>query len=257
MRIAFLIVALAGAVPATRAQEPIVTTDLLRVRTATSIDVAADGSKAVFAVRSISAQPPADGADAAAAEAAPVYGYRSHLYLLDLLDGDAAPRQLTFGDRLDRAPRFSPDGRRIAFIRGDDQENGGAQVWVMRADGGEARQVTFLGHGASWGGDGAAPWSPDGRGLIVHSPLAIDEIDGVPPFPVERPNRAWNDSGAGSTGTPRPDGDRHEIRAWLAENERQQNPVVISRLSFQDEEELRGPMRFGHLFLVDPDDALA
>ena len=259
MRFAFLIVALAGAVPAARAQEPIVTTDLLRVRTATSIDVAADGTKAVFAVRSISALPPADGADAAdaEAEAAPVYGYRSHLFLLDLINGDAAPRQLTFGERLDRAPRFSPDGRRIAFVRGDDQENGGAQVWVMRADGGEARQVTFLVHGAGWGGDGAAPWSPDGRRLIVHSPLAIDEIDGVPPFPMERPNRAWNDGGTGGTGTPRPDGDRREIRAWLAENERQQDPVVISRLSFQDEKELRGPMRFGHLFLVDPDGASA
>ncbi|MHC4826047.1 MAG: S9 family peptidase [Planctomycetota bacterium] len=254
MRFACLIVALAGAVPAARAQEPVVTTDLLRVRTVTSIDVAADGSKAVFAVRSINALPPADGADAADVETAPVYGYRSHLFLLDLLNAGATPRRLTFGDRLDREPRFSPDSRRIAFVRGDEEENGGAQVWVMRADGGEARQVTFLEHGASWGGDGAAPWSPDGRQLIVHSPLVIDEIDGNPPFPPERPNRAWNDS---SSGTPRPDGDRTEIRAWLAENERQQNPVVISRLSFQDEEWLRGPMRFGHLFLVDPDDSRA
>jgi dipeptidyl aminopeptidase/acylaminoacyl peptidase len=257
MRFAFLIVALAWAVPAARAQEPIVTTDLLRVRTATSIDVAADGTKAVFAVRSISALSPADAADAADVEVAPVYGYRSHLFLLDLAVADGGPRQLTFGDRLDRAPRFSPDGRRIAFVRGDEEENGGAQVWVMRADGGEARQVTFLEHGATWGGDGAAPWSPDGRTLIVHSPLALDEIDGVPPFPAERPNRAWNDTGTGGTGTARPDGDRHEIRAWLAENERQQNPVVISRLSFQEEEELRGPMRFGHLFLVDPDGPVA
>ena len=51
MRVACLIVALVGAVPAARAQEPIVTTDLLRVRTVTSIDVAADGSKTVSGSR--------------------------------------------------------------------------------------------------------------------------------------------------------------------------------------------------------------
>jgi dipeptidyl aminopeptidase/acylaminoacyl peptidase len=252
MRVACLIVALAaGAVPAVRAQEPIVTTDLLRVRTITSIDVAADGTKAVFSVHSIGAAAP----DAAAGtEAGPVYGYRSHLFLLDLLDDRAAPRQLTFGDRLDRHPRFSPDGRRIAFVRGDDQDDEGAQVWVMRADGGEAWPVTALEHGATWGG-GASPWSPDGRRLVVSSPLPIDEIDGVPPYPSERP-RGERIVGAPDV-TPRPDGGRAEIRAWLADNERRQDPVVISRLAFQDETQLRGPMRFGHLFLVDPDDTRA
>jgi dipeptidyl aminopeptidase/acylaminoacyl peptidase len=254
MRVACLIVALFGAVPAARAQEPIVTTDLLRVRTVTSIDVGADGSKAVFSVRSIVALPP-DDADDVGGE--PVHGYRSHLFLLDLFDAEAAPRQLTFGERLDRDPRFSPDGRRIAFVRGDEEPNGDSQVWVMRADGGEARQLTSLEHGASWGGAGAAPWSPDGRRLIVHSWLTIDEIDGVPPFPSERPSRAWVDSAAGGDVTPRPDGDRAEIRAWLADNERRQDPVVISRLAFQNEKKLRGPMRFGHLFLVELDDPQA
>ncbi|MHC4786336.1 MAG: S9 family peptidase [Planctomycetota bacterium] len=251
MRSALLIVALVGAVPAVRAQEPIVTTDLLRVRTVTSIDVAADGTKAVLSVRSV-VPDSADHADHAAARRG--CGYRSHLFLLDLFDAEAAPRQLTFGDRLDRDPRFSPDGRRIAFVRGDEEEDGDAQVWVMRAGGGEAWQVTALEHGATWGGDGANSWSPDGRKLIVHSPLLIDEIDGVPAFPPERPRRTWNDSAAGGAVTPRPDGDRAGIRAWLADNERRQNPAVFSRLEFQDEKKLRGPMRFGHLFLVDPDD---
>ncbi|MHC4589459.1 MAG: TolB family protein, partial [Planctomycetota bacterium] len=127
MRSALLIVALVGAVPAVRAQEPIVTTDLLRVRTVTSIDVAADGTKAVLSVRSV-VPDSADHADHAAARRG--CGYRSHLFLLDLFDAEAAPRQLTFGDRLDRDPRFSPDGRRIAFVRGDEEEDGDAQVWV-------------------------------------------------------------------------------------------------------------------------------
>jgi dipeptidyl aminopeptidase/acylaminoacyl peptidase len=252
MRFAYLIVALLWSVPAARAQQPVVSTDLLRVRTATSIDVAGDGSKAVFAVRSIVALPAA-GADRPAADTA--YAYRSHLFLLDLVEPGTPPRQLTFGDRLDRDPRFSPDGRRIAFVRGDEQEGGTNQIWVMRADGGEARQVTWLEHGATWGGPGAAPWSPDGRRLVVHSSLPIDEIEGVPPFPTERPNRGWDDAAASGAVTPRPDGTRAEIRAWLADNERRLDPIVFSRLAFQDEKDVRTTMRFGHLFLVDPDDA--
>jgi dipeptidyl aminopeptidase/acylaminoacyl peptidase len=252
MRIACLIVAMVAAAPAARGQGPIVTSDLLRIRTVTAIDVAADGTKTVFAVRSIAGAPP--GRDGPQGE--PVYAYRSHLFLLDLLDPEAAPRQLTFGDRLDREPRFSPDGRRIAFVRGDDEQNGGSQVWVMRADGGEARQVTNLDHGASWGG-GGGPWSPDGQRLVVHSSLPIDEIEGAPPYPAERPGRTWSDTGQEGQVTPRPDGTRAEIRAWLASNGRREDPAVIHRLSFLDEKKLRGPMRFGHLFLVDPDDAAA
>jgi len=49
--------------------------------------------------------------------------------------------QLTFGERGESSPRWSPDGRRIAFLarRGDDSTN---QIYVLEADGGEARRVT-------------------------------------------------------------------------------------------------------------------
>jgi dipeptidyl aminopeptidase/acylaminoacyl peptidase len=57
--------------------------------------------------------------------------------------------------------------------------------------------------------------------------------------------------------TPQPDGSRKEIRAWLRENADAQDPTVITRLDFQDELTLRGPMSFTHLFLLDPDDAEA
>ncbi|MCH6587153.1 MAG: hypothetical protein IH805_02405 [Proteobacteria bacterium] len=49
--IATLLVVLAA--PAGAGDQPVVTTDLLRLRTVTSIDVSVDGSKAVLAVRSI------------------------------------------------------------------------------------------------------------------------------------------------------------------------------------------------------------
>ena len=61
--------------------EPIVTTDLLRLRSVASIDVSNDGSTAVLAVRSI-ATVPAD--DENGDDGAPTYANRTHLYLLDV-----------------------------------------------------------------------------------------------------------------------------------------------------------------------------
>ena len=63
---------------------------------------------------------------------------------------DGEPRQWTRGDQ-DTAPRISPDGRSVAFLRD-------RQLHVIPADGGEARRVTDL-----TGGAGKAVWSPDSR----------------------------------------------------------------------------------------------
>ena len=59
-------------------KQPVVTTDLLKIRRVTDVEVAPDGAFAVFAVQSIQTDPPpAAGGD-------PVYGYRSHLFYIDL-----------------------------------------------------------------------------------------------------------------------------------------------------------------------------
>lgn len=238
--------------------EPIVTTDLLRMRWVTAIDVAQDGSRAVFAVRSIATIPPENPNDP---QAEPTYKYHSHLYSLELGDVNAVPRQLTFGERLDGAPRLSPDGKRVAFVRDVQpkpstvlavkprEQESYAQIWVMAIDGGEARQITNFKNGCS-----NPRWSPNGARLLVSSSLKIDEIEGTPPWPMERPKRTWKD--AASNGVkPRPDGNRQDIRAWLEKNAGNLNPVVVNRIDFQDEQQLRGTMRFSHLFLVDPDAA--
>ena len=58
-------------------QQPIVTTDLLRIRSVSSIDVAADGSSAVYAVESFVVVEPSSEQG----EDAPTYEKRSHLFL--------------------------------------------------------------------------------------------------------------------------------------------------------------------------------
>ena len=52
-----------------------------------------------------------------------------------------APRRITDDPRSDSRPRWSPDGRRLAFI---SNREGGAQAWVVDAAGGAARKVTSL-----------------------------------------------------------------------------------------------------------------
>ena len=266
--------------------QPIVTTDLLRLRSITSIDVSPDGSMAVFGVLSIHTErpaaipspmvPPSDSDR----PPQPTYQYREHLFLLDLLKPDAVPVQLTFGPGRDRQPQLSPNARRLGFVRdGGEQQNvlqppqhmpngpdsPKPQVWVMSVDGGEARQVTTMEHGAS-----NPQWSADNRTLLLTSSIPMSEMQGAPPWPSERPKIGWTEPAglpaaatveprqdAAATVEPRPDGSREEIRAWLDANALETNPTVIDRLAFQDELSLRGEMEFSHLFVLDVDDQSA
>ncbi|MEV8238645.1 S9 family peptidase [Microbacterium testaceum] len=77
------------------------------------------------------------------------------LWRIDLPDG--SPRRLTRGVA-DRAPRVSPDGGTIAFLRADNQ--GRAQIFAVAAGGGEPVQVTD-----QPGGVTDLAWSPDGTRL--------------------------------------------------------------------------------------------
>ncbi|MGH9317487.1 MAG: TolB family protein, partial [Thermoanaerobaculia bacterium] len=69
--------------------------------------------------------------------------------------GTSAPRRLTAGPR-DSSPRWSPDGRTLAFLRVASEKEK-PQIYLLPMDGGEARQLTDLPRGAS-----AAAWSPSG-----------------------------------------------------------------------------------------------
>ena len=77
------------------------------------------------------------------------------------IDGGSM-KQLTSGDRSSSAPRWSPDGKKIAYTTG-------GQIWVMEADGDHKEQVTKISSGA------AGPlWSPDGKWLAFTSDVYPD-----------------------------------------------------------------------------------
>ena len=97
---------------------------------------------------------------------------RSRIMLMDLESGQTV--EFTQGRR-DGAPKFSPSGQTLGFLRPDEKDK--RQVWLMGASGGEGRQLTSLAGGVS---DFA--WSPDGTRLLVCSDVAEEppESHGLP-----------------------------------------------------------------------------
>ena len=87
------------------------------------------------------------------------------------------PRRVTEGP--DLFPAWSPDGTRIAFVRGgyaevaDDEPTpayANRNVWVVDSDGSGLRQVTD----GRW--HGSADWSPDGQRLVTDSESRVVEL---------------------------------------------------------------------------------
>ena len=133
--------------------------DLYRFRIPTDPHLSPDGALVAMTVQVV-----APGRD----------GYRHAVWLVPA-DGSAGPRQLTIGARHDTRPRFSPDGRTLAFLSDrrplveeepgapQDREDG-TQVHLLPLAGGEARRLTDLPRGVD-----AFEWSPDGRSLVVRT----------------------------------------------------------------------------------------
>lgn len=88
----------------------------------------------------------------------------SHLWLVALAGGE--PRQITWGAGSDNRPRWSPDGREIAFI---STRGGSPQVWLLPLEGGEAHPLTSIPTGA----DGVT-WAARGHELVFTSDVYPD-----------------------------------------------------------------------------------
>jgi dipeptidyl aminopeptidase/acylaminoacyl peptidase len=89
---------------------------------------------------------------------------RSSIWLAKTAGGP--PLKLTAGPGRDETPRWSPDGRQMAFISDRDGSN---QIWLIDLAGGEARKPVSIEGGAS-----SFAWSPDGRRIafLARTPKA-------------------------------------------------------------------------------------
>jgi tricorn protease len=113
------------------------------------------------------------------------FTYHDDIWVADSAGANA--RRLTANVGRDLAPRFSPDGRWIAFT---SDRLGNEDVFVIPSSGGEPRQLTWFS-----GDDQALYWTPDGTGIVITtnrgplpfgSPLFVLPLDGGPPEPMNR-----------------------------------------------------------------------
>ena len=88
-----------------------------------------------------------------------------HIWMYDQPSGGV--RQFTFSAKDESSPRWSPDGKQLAFLSNRDDQQ---QIYVMRADGGEAAAVTKGKRSIR-----AFAWSEDGREIAFLAPDAKTE----------------------------------------------------------------------------------
>jgi Tol biopolymer transport system component len=111
------------------------------------------------------------------------------LYLIDL--SDRSTRQLTHDPHVDFLPRFSPDGRRVLFLRSQRdwvsfRESGAWDVMVVDVDGTGEQRVVQGGYHPTWADHGEAALFERGQqlwrvDLATHEQRLV--LDGPKEFP--------------------------------------------------------------------------
>ena len=148
--------AAAGAAPAAAQQRrPMTFDDFISVRSPGDPRISPDGSLVAFTVSTPSL---ADNRNA------------SQIWVVPSNGGDA--RAISGGAGSDRAPRWAPDGKSVAFI---SAREGGSQVWRVAPGGGDPVKLTTLP-----GGVNDFEWAPDGKTLYLVSDVKwplMQEID--------------------------------------------------------------------------------
>ena len=100
-------------------------------------------------------------------------GYETSLWLLDLAQPGAKPREITHGPH-DSSPRWAPDGNELAFVRGAEQDGKmqPSQIYLLSFAGGEPRALTSFARGAT-----APLFSPDGKYLLFSSTTSPEDME--------------------------------------------------------------------------------
>jgi len=123
---------------AAQSLRPMELEDLFRIRRVNDPQLSPDGNWIAFVITDVEKK---------------LNRLNSDVWLISSSGGEM--RRLTNGAKHDRHPRWSPDGKQIAF---ESNRGTGFQIYVINVFGGEARQLTRISTEAT-----QPMWSPDGK----------------------------------------------------------------------------------------------
>ena len=158
-----LIVSVMALTPAAAAKRPITETDLYKFTWIADPQISPDAQTVAFVQVTVNEKD---------------NKYESSLFTVPAAGG-TPPVRITGGTR-DTTPRWSPDGKWIAFVRPNDKDV--PQIHLLPMRGGEARALTDLPKGA-----GGPVWSPDGRTIAFGSTTVAEDLK--KPDPAAKPER--------------------------------------------------------------------
>jgi len=157
--LAAALVLVSAANPLAQAKRAVTFDDVLNVKAVGGAALSPDGGQVIYTVRQWVAEKERMES-------------RTHIWKV-AANGSSPARQITFGDKGDSQPQWSPDGRYISFVSsrgaGDEVK---AQIHVMRADGGEAWKLTDSKENVA-----SYSWAPDSERIafVATDPRPADE----------------------------------------------------------------------------------
>jgi dipeptidyl aminopeptidase/acylaminoacyl peptidase len=129
--------------------------DLALLRQANDPQISPDGARIAFTIKTTDTEK---------------NRYNTHVWTVTTGPDGTKLKQLTFGNGSESTPRWSPDGKLLAFIS-EREEKHKPQIFLLPIDGGEAERVTDLPQGALEN----LAWSPDGTKIAFRYRPTDDE----------------------------------------------------------------------------------
>jgi dipeptidyl aminopeptidase/acylaminoacyl peptidase len=166
---------------------PVSVDDLFAIKEVGAPHISPDGRWVAYTIQSL--DPASDESD-------------TDVWMVPYAGGE--PVRVTASPKSESKPRFSPDGRYLAFLSGREGEK--SQVWLLDRQGSEAQRLTDFKGGVS-----DLAWAPDGTRLA----LIVCDSDPDEPEPEERP----------------------EANPRQKDKKRTPPPIVLRRLKFKSDGE--------------------
>ena len=141
--LSFLAVVLQAAIAPAADPRPLKVDDLFALKSVSGPTLSPDGAQVAYVVRSMDLKKDNSDAD---------------IYLIPTAGGEAV--RLTTSPKAETSPRFSPDGKWLAFL--SSREGDKSQVWLLPRAGGEASRLTEIKSGVD-----SFAWSPDSKRLAL------------------------------------------------------------------------------------------